>query len=663
MISRTVAPEKAGAPGWTPDRDAGAGRSGSGSFLLVAAWCGLVSGLLEVGAIVLRKQTVDVNQFYWSSRHFVWFVPLIDLTIFLGLGVVLSVAARLSRRRLDAFSTRVLGGLALLPPLLAAFPGIYGLAGLFLTLGIAARLAPALSRRAAGFRRLVRVSLPLVAASVIILTASLLGGDWLEARRQQARPLPPPGSPNVLLIVLDTVAADHLGLYGYHRATSRTLGELAARGVCFNDARATSSWTLPSHGSMFTGRWPHELSAGWMTPLDRTHPTVAEYLRSRGYATAGFVGNTLYCGWDSGLARGFTTYRDYSLLRPSELKAAVLVDRIAEGALAIQHFAEKWLFLDGLRVAVQPYWRLFLFDRKRADVVDREFLDWLSHDRNPDRPFFAFLNFYDAHTPYELGPSGIHRFGARPRNEHEVDLLLDWHGDFLRAPSDRVLPRLRDMYDDGVADLDEQLGWLIDQLDRRGVLEQTWVIITADHGESFGEHPGVFFHGASLYRTELHVPLVIIPPGKCPSPRVVAEPVSLRNLAATIFDVAGLQDSSPFPGESLAKFASGSPRPPGAGVVTSGPALSEVIPNRPYDEDPSHWLSRTRWPSSALADGQWTYIRREGDVREELFRIRDDAQEQQNLAGDPAMQPILRRMRAELDRLTGGPLTPDRFNP
>ena len=108
-----------------------------------------------------------------------------------------------------------------------------------------------------------------------------------------SRPLPPPGSPNVLLIVMDTVAAGHLSLHGYDRATSTTLVELAERGIRFDSARAASSWTLPSHASMFTGRWLHELSVGWLTPLDRTHPTLAEFLGDRGYATAGFVANTL----------------------------------------------------------------------------------------------------------------------------------------------------------------------------------------------------------------------------------------------------------------------------------------------------------------------------------------------------------------------------------
>ena len=109
-------------------------------------------------------------------------------------------------------------------------------------------------------------------------------------RAQHAQPQPPPGSPNVLLIVLDTVAANHLSLHGYNRQTSLTLTELAERGIRFDSARAPSSWSLPTHATMFTGRWLHELSAGWLTPLDDTHPTLAEFLGARGYATAGFVG-------------------------------------------------------------------------------------------------------------------------------------------------------------------------------------------------------------------------------------------------------------------------------------------------------------------------------------------------------------------------------------
>src|SRR6202021_2117515 len=98
-----------------------------------------------------------------------------------------------------------------------------------------------------------------------------------------------------------------------------------------------SSWTLPSHASMFTGRWLHELSVGWLTPLDRARPTLGEFLGDRGYATAGFVANTAYCGTDSGLARGFTRYQDYTISSPTALKTAVLVNRALDGARAVGH--------------------------------------------------------------------------------------------------------------------------------------------------------------------------------------------------------------------------------------------------------------------------------------------------------------------------------------
>jgi arylsulfatase A-like enzyme len=213
-----------------------------------------------------------------------------------------------------------------------------------------------------------------------------------------------------------------------------------------------------------------------------------------------------------------------------------------------------------------------------------------------------------------------------------------------------------------VAHLDEQLGRLIDELDRRSVLERTWVIITSDHGESFGENPGVFWHGTSLYETQLHVPLVIIPPAGGPSPRVVTETVSLRELAATIVDLPDFKAGSPFPGNSLARFWNGSavssPK-----ATASGPALAELVPLPDNAPDPSGWAHELRWPLAALTEGDWTYIRRAGEVREELFRVREDAQQRHNLANDPAVQPTLDRMRRALDELTAGPLTPERFNP
>ena len=243
-----------------------------------------------------------------------------------GIRYHLALAAR--RRWLF---TRGLCALFILPSILVAFPRVYGLAWLVVALGMATRLVPFIERWGSRLRRFILVGLSGAVVAVAVLGGSLYFEDRIKQTREYARPMPPPGSPNVLLIVLDTVAAGHLNLHGYHRSTSTTLIELAERGIRFDSARAASSWTLPSHATMFTGRWLHELSVGWLTPLDDACPTLAEFLGDRGYATAGFVGNTLFCAADSGLSRGFTHYQDYIFPELTALKTAVLVSRALEG--------------------------------------------------------------------------------------------------------------------------------------------------------------------------------------------------------------------------------------------------------------------------------------------------------------------------------------------
>ena len=341
MISQTAVVKRDRRNG-LDGREPGGSRLRAYHLLVLSLWCGLVAGPLEVGAIVLRKHLFDLNQFYWMSRHFVWLIPLTNLLIFLALGLVLCARGTLAGRPrplaggavalcLDPART-VLGRL---PPHLWA-RRVPPRAGDRRTVGpdsrAPCRRVPPLRHRSASPSW--RSSRPLLAASVWV-------GDWLKERTEAARPLPPAGSPNVMLIVLDTVAAGHLSLHGYDRPTSPTLDGLARRGVRFDRVQATSSWTLPSHASFFTGRWPHELSVGWLTPLDATHPTLAEYLGSRGYATAGFVANTFYCGADTGLGRGFTLYRDYIFPGLSAFKPAALVDRPVEGLRALHHFLRE----------------------------------------------------------------------------------------------------------------------------------------------------------------------------------------------------------------------------------------------------------------------------------------------------------------------------------
>jgi arylsulfatase A-like enzyme len=661
MISQTAAITKAEGLGSSIGAPASNRPLGIFSILVLSAWCGLIAGLLEVGTIVLRKHLVDPNRLSKMSRHFVWLIPVSNVGVFMTLGALACAIALLWPGRGRWLFKRGLCGLLLLPSLLIAFPRIYGLAWLVVTLGVAARIVPFVERLGRGFRRFVIYSFAAAVAVVVILGGSLWLGDRSRQARESARPFPPPGSPNVLLIVLDAVAAGHLEIYGYNRATSTTLTELAERGIRFDAARAASSWTLPSHATMFTGRWLHDLSVGWLTPLDQKYPTLAEYLGQRGYATAGFVANTFYCGPSSGLARGFTDYQDFIFPELTALKSAVLVSRALEGFQVFDYFAEDVLEYTGVLPYVQRAWKAFDTDRKGAEVVNSELLDWLSARTPSDRPFFAFLNYFDAHYPYQLQPGRLHRFGTEPNDDYHRILIQHW----LELDKTNISPDgitfATDAYDDCIADLDEQLGMLVDELDRSGILGRTWLIVTADHGESFGEHPGVFVHGGSLYDTELHVPLVIIPPGSSAPGKTVSEPVSLADLAATIVEGTGSASGSPFPGQSLSRFWNGrSPSLPPE-ESSSIAALAEVVPNNPGKLD--YWgLPEERPPLGALKDGEWSYIRREQDVHEELFHLREDVKEMRDRAGDPAAQRILQQMRAKLDRLTGGPLVRERFN-
>ena len=234
MVGRTAVVAKAGTI--RSSASCSADRVGFTSSLLLTVWCGLIAGLLEVATIVLRKQLFDSDHLYRMSRHFVWLIPLANLCVFLALGVPGSGLSLISPRYGRWVFDRFLCAITLLPSLLIAFPRIYSAAWLLVALGMAAWLVPLLESRTEDFRRFVCVSFPAAIAIVVILGVSQWAPGRILQSRENARSLPPPGSPNVILIVMDTVAAGHMSLHGYHRATNAALVELAGRGVCFESA-------------------------------------------------------------------------------------------------------------------------------------------------------------------------------------------------------------------------------------------------------------------------------------------------------------------------------------------------------------------------------------------------------------------------------------------
>jgi arylsulfatase A-like enzyme len=186
--------------------------------------------------------------------------------------------------------------------------------------------------------------------------------------------------------------------------------------------------------------------------------------------------------------------------------------------------------------------------RVGAGDINRWLLAWLA-EQEPKRPFFAFLNYLDAHDPYDPSSGFRQKFAPGPRAPRPPD--------GAHVSEEGARPEL-DLYDAAIAYLDSAVGGLLQELDRRGLLENTLVVLTSDHGEEFAEH-GLMGHAASLYRPSVEVPLVFSLPGTIPAGRVPG-PVTLRDLAATILDVTGNTDSS-IPGTSLRGYWEGGGAP------------------------------------------------------------------------------------------------------
>ena len=593
---------------------------------LTGLWFGLATGALELGWFLLtRGITGEVNlESLHMNRHYAWMMPLCDTLLFGALGLLFAaVAVARKKPRLKRLAIHVFTCLSVLS-LVLSIPKIYVFALVLLSLGLSWRIATWLLRRAEGFRRVVRWTTPVLTAGLIALIAV---DSRVVANAEQnalaALPAAPKGAPDVLLIVLDTVRADALTPYGAARNATPNLAKLAAKGVRFDQAISTAPWTLTAHCALFTGRWPLELSAAVGHPLDDSYPTLAEFFASKGYATGGFVANMNNCNAWYGLARGFTHYEDYyenttitgvEILRASRLGRAVLKSKPGQKVVKSLVTPPRYVY------------------RKHASMVNRDALAWLSEHR--DRPTFTFLNYFDVHDPYEPAP------GAKRPFKHAM----------AGTPRD-AMEAARDDYDDCLVDLDERLGELFDSLKQSGRLDNTLVVITADHGEGFGEH-GLQGHGISLYQPELRVPLLVIYPKHAPAGKVVPTAVSTRNVAATIADLAGHGHSSPFPGASLARLWESNKETP----AFPDPIVSEVNRAHKLMQELSH-VPAARGVMRSLRDNNLMYIRN-GDGVEELYDLAADPDELHDLAQSPSHAPDLARLRASLARLAARAVTP-----
>lgn len=588
-----------------------------GFILRMALLIGLGTGLGEV--ILFAAQTHILHRFIFIGRDVVWMAPLAEVIVFVGITLVLLAYGGITRRISWLAAARILGFFSFLALLLMYTPLHKG-AALLLALGLAVQFGRVVRKHPQGFSRLVRQGSWALLSLAIILGLFTRGSRWWDERKTvNALPAAAQGAPNVLLIILDTARALDLSAYGYDRPTTPALEQLVRSSVRFDWAFSNAPWTLPSHASFFTGRFPHELSSGWLTPLDGKFPTLAESLAAHGYRTAGFVGNTLYCDTEKGINRGFEHWEDYTFT-PGELaRSSVLIRELT---------SRRW--------AMEPLNRYELLGRKSAGEVNHDFLQWL--DGVKGRPFFTFLNYFDAHAPYLPGPDAATRFAtpglsgdfgggwARYRGKPKSDTLLtDWVQDN------------RDRYDAMIFQMDQELGRLFAELERRGVLENTIVIVAGDHGEQFGEHR-VIGHGNSLYLPVLHVPLIIRYPRSVPAGRTISRAVSLRDLAATIEDLASIRDGV-LPGRSLSRFwGPDSTSPAGRDTLLMEVDYNPRLPKgAPIDKGSMR----------AVVLDTLHYIEN-GDKSEELYQYAQDPGETKDLSDLPGSSTDLGRHRAAL---------------
>jgi arylsulfatase A-like enzyme len=617
-------------------------RNGVSRFALAGAVAGLIVGLIEAGLLysvprvpTLQKPEIDIS---------IWILaPLIDLVLW---GMAGWVLGRLTFAGGEPGRTRLVLAVALLlgfaaghvawasdllrVPLgdLRAFDYLdiaaagFGF-GVALVLGLAILLRQHLPRLATGLARVpVRPLAATCAALVAALIASLVAVRIARQHVSHATPTgpaPSAGMPNIVLITLDTVRADHLSAYGYHRPTTPHLEKLAQQGVLFDSAVAPSSWTLPSHASILTGLLPHQHGANTVYPLPRGPRTLAEILSTLGYATTGFNSNFFYGqeGW--GLAQGFAAYQDdRSSLR---FNAARTVAGRALADPLYHHF-------------IRPDY----YFRRSAEELNRDVLRWF--DRKPSRPYFLFINYFDAHYPYEAPGAFASRFGPSPHvpKRRPGALSAGRVKDPLSA-SDQA--SLITGYDNCLAYLDEQVGRLVEQLAAGPDGANTIVIITSDHGEAFGEH-STYDHGWDLYREVVHVPLIIAGPG-VPSGKRIPNAVRIQEIFPTLLE-AILGERPPFDRLSLRRFWKPGFRP----EEFDDMAISEVTPSFPDSDVPT---------SISLMTSEWHMIR-SSNGQVELYQWKLDPQEKSNLAELPTSQGVLRALQRRLVAATESSVQP-----
>ena len=446
--------------------------------------------------------------------------------------------------------------------------------------------------------------------SVMTLLTFALGVNYLPdpwtGNTAQARSVS--RSPNIVLIVWDTTRADHFSSYGYSRNTTPHVDQFARRGVVFENAIAASSWTLPATASMFTSLLPHQHGGESQWVLGNGPRTIAEILSSGGYETAGFNGNPYYGLVPWGLSQGFETYVE------STSSLGYNFDASRVGGAFIEPLTDEWL-------------QRRRFNQLTAQDLNKEVYRWF--ERRSDRPYFLFVNYNDAHEPYEV-PNPYNQLYGHASGDARSLLRTAPFARFYLPPREQA--GVMAAYDGCLNYIDSQVNELLKFLQRSPEWTNTYVIITADHGEGFGNH-GTYTHGWDLSRQVLHVPLIIAGPG-IPQGLRVTHMAGTRRLFSTVLEMAGMKNAV-LHRNSLARMWEPGYKPHNP----EQPIVSEVVDAAALPA-PQGVIS--------LTTREWQFIYRPGYHRSLLYHWTTDPSEEINLADRPENQALIESLKAML---------------
>jgi len=324
--------------------------------------------------------------------------------------------------------------------------------------------------------------------------------------------------PNVIILLIDMLRADHVHSYGYERETTPNIDKYAGEGVMFSNVRAQAAWTLPSTATLLSGLYPSTHGArGIENSMARGVETMAEVFQQNGYATAALVANPVLKR-SYNINQGFDYYCDDIMSYSYLLLAARNTCLLGKSLNAIEStkllFSNKALDIFNTPDVVGGYRLLFRPDKMGSETIHEGALKWIR--KNPHRPFFLYLHYVDVHGPYKV---------QRPFDE-----------DFVGRP---VMIRMN-LYDGALRYADAQIKLFIDELDRLGILDNSILFITSDHGHEFNEHGGKS-HGYTLYEEQLQVPLIFLRTPAFPFNKVVSAPVGLIDIKPTLIAYLDLE--------------------------------------------------------------------------------------------------------------------------